>query len=81
MNNAHNPSSPKKSANLSVNSDLLSQAKKLGINISSLLETSLSQEVQRLKTQAWLQENKEAIQAYNEDIDSHGAFGDEIRAF
>ncbi len=42
---------------------------------------SLAQEVQRLKTQTWLKENESAIQAYNEDVDSHGAFGDTLRGF
>ena len=81
MTYAHNLDAPKKATNLSINSDLLTQAKKLGINISSFLETSLAQEVQRLKTQAWLKENESAIRAYNEDVESHGAFGDSLRAF
>ena len=65
MNNAYDVGAPKKAANLSVNSDLLAQAKKLGINISAVLEHSLADKVKMLKAEAWKRENKEAIEEYN----------------
>lgn len=42
-------SAPKKPTNLTVNSDLLAQAKALGINLSQVLEQSLTQEVKKRK--------------------------------
>lgn len=81
MRYAHDPSAPRKAANLSVNSDLLLQAKQLGINLSSLFESTLAVEVQKLKSQAWLEENQKTIQAYNQSVDAHGTFGDNLRGF
>lgn len=72
---------PKKSANLSVNSDLLAQAKKLGINLSAVLEQSLAQKVKELKAQAWIEENRNAIARYNQDVEEHGVFSDGTRSF
>ena len=81
MSHAYDLSAPKKSTNLSINSDLLSQAKALGLNLSSVLERSLAHEVQTLKTQAWLEENEAAIDAYNDDVEANGTFGDGVRGF
>jgi antitoxin CcdA len=79
--NTYNLDAPKKSANLSVNSDLLAQAKQLGINLSAVLEQSLAQRVKELKAQAWLEENQSAIDTYNQDVESQGVFSDGLRSF
>ena len=81
MNSAYNLAAPKKATNLSVNSDLLSQAKALGINISAVLEQSLAEHVKKLKAQAWVRENQSAIQAYNKHVEQHGTFGEDLRSF
>ncbi|MCE7869320.1 acetoacetyl-CoA synthase [bacterium CPR1] len=81
MRNAYNPSAPKKATNLTVNSDLLSQARALGINISAVLEQSLAEKVRKLKAEAWLRENQKAIQAYNQEVDQNGTFGEDSRSF
>lgn len=81
MPNTYNIAAPKKATNLTVNSDLLSQAKELGINISAVLELSLAQRVKQLKADIWLEENQEAIKAYNQDVDDNGVFSDELRGF
>nr|WP_318024162.1 type II toxin-antitoxin system CcdA family antitoxin [Ghiorsea bivora] len=72
---------PKKAANLSLNSDLLAQAKALNINISSTVEKSLAEEVRKHKEAAWLKENKEAIEEQNRFIKKHGLFSDKYRVF
>lgn len=81
MSNLYNLSAPKKSANLSVNSDLLAQAKKLGINLSAVLEQSLAQKVKELEAQAWLEENRDTITRYNREVEEHGVFSDGTRSF
>ena len=81
MSNTYDHSAPKKATNLTVNSDLLSQAKALGINISAVLEQSLAEQVKKLKAAAWVRENESAIQAYNQDVEHNGTFGDDSRAF
>lgn len=72
---------PKKSANLTVNSDLLKKAKEYGVNLSAVLETALIEQVKKSKGEKWLEENKESIQAYNEHVDKNGMFSDDLRSF
>lgn len=77
----YNPNAPKKSANLSINSDLILQAKALKINLSKLLEENLAITIAAQKEQIWLQENKDAIESYNEHVSQKGIFSDRLRRF
>ena len=71
---------PKRAANVTVNADLLRRARELNVNLSQVLETALV-DVVRLKARAsWQAENREAIEAYNRHVESHGCFGDGLRA-
>lgn len=72
---------PKKPANLTLNSDLLRKAKDLDINLSAALEGALEDIVRRRLSEQWLAENREAISAYNDHVDSHGVFSDGVRGF
>lgn len=65
-------SAPKKATNLSINSDLLRQAKELHINLSQTVEAHLANLVREAKQQQWLAENAEAIAAYNERVEQDG---------
>ena len=56
-----NPSGPKKPANLSINAELLQQAKELNINLSQTLEQHLAEIVRQARREQWLSENKEAL--------------------
>lgn len=76
-----NPSAPKKSANLSINADLLQQAKQLNINLSQTLEQHLSEIVRQAQREQWRAENKDALDEYNRRIESCGVFGDGLRRF
>jgi len=73
--------SPKRPTNLTVNSDLLNQAKSLNINISAVLETALADIVRQKKQSVWKQENAESIENYNNHIGSFGVFSDAVRTF
>ena len=75
------PTAPKKSANLSVNSDLLRQAKEEHINLSQTLENSLAEALRNIKRRKWLQNNKEALDEYNSFVEKHGVFSDTLRCF
>ena len=75
------PQAPKKAANLSVNGDLLARAREHNINLSSTLERALAAALRQKKRERWLAENKDAIGAYNEHVEKHGAFGDVLRSF
>jgi antitoxin CcdA len=54
---------PKRATNLSLNSDLLKQAKDIGINISQFVERALGDQVKRYKEAQWLRENESAYLA------------------
>jgi antitoxin CcdA len=77
----YNPNAPKKSTNLSINSDLIQQAKALKINLSKLLEEKLAQSIAAQKEALWLQDNKDAIEEYNERVTINGTFSDRLRRF
>jgi antitoxin CcdA len=81
MQTVFNPQAPKKPANVSVNSDLLAQAKALKINLSATLELALSDLVNERQREIWKQENKGAIEAYNQLVEEHGTFGQDLRDF
>ena len=81
MLSAYNTLAPKKAANLSINADLLTKAKELDINLSATLEQALIDVLKKNLRVEWLVENQAAIEAYNEHVEEHGAFSDELRTF
>jgi len=74
-------SAPKKPTNLSINSDLLQQAKEHHINLSQTLEIRLAEILRDEKRRNWLEENREAVEEYNQRIETHGVFSDGLRQF
>ncbi|MBY0579643.1 MAG: type II toxin-antitoxin system CcdA family antitoxin [Burkholderiales bacterium] len=50
----YDPAAPKKSANLSVNADLLNQARALDINLSQMLEKHLAETIRQARRAEWL---------------------------
>lgn len=79
--NFFNASAPKKNTNLSINSDLLQQAKDHHINLSQALELRLAEILREEKRRDWLVQNKEAIEEYNRRIETRGVFSDGLRQF
>ncbi len=77
----YNPHAPKRATNLSVNGDLLSKAKALDINLSATLEQALAEALKKKQREQWLTENRKAINAYNEHVEAHGVFSDDLRSF
>jgi antitoxin CcdA len=78
MSHIYSTNAPKKATNLSVNSDLLRQAKEYGINLSATFEKSLEEMVRKEKEKRWLEENKEAIEENNRRIAERGTFAQMI---
>lgn len=74
-------STPKKPTNVSINSDLLQQAKEHRINLSQTLELRLVEILRDEKRRNWLEENREAVEEYNQRIEMHGVFSDGLRQF
>jgi antitoxin CcdA len=74
-------SASKRATNVSIRSDMLDAARAAGVNLSATLERALAEELASVKRAQWREENREAIAAYNEHVDGHGAFSDGIRSF
>jgi len=70
----------RKPTNLSLQENLVAEAKALGLNVSQIAETALAAAVREAKAAAWLAENREAIEAYNRHVEQHGMFIDDIRS-
>jgi antitoxin CcdA len=73
--------SGKKAVNVSISADLLQAARASGINLSGTLEAAVAHELRLLRRREWLQQNAEAIEAYNQMVQEHGAFSDALRTF
>jgi antitoxin CcdA len=81
MNYAYNTQAPKKPTNVSINSDLLQKAKDLKINLSATLELALAEQLRNQQRVEWLRENANAIQTYNQFVETNGTFSDSVRKF
>ncbi len=71
----------KQSANLSIRSDLLKQAKQNKINLSKTLEDRLEQILSERDREEWLKNNRDAIAAANDYVDRKGLWSEELRQF
>jgi antitoxin CcdA len=71
----------RKPTKLSVNSDLLEKARELGVDLTRTLEEALVLEVHRRQREAWLVENREAIETYNEIVVRNGVLSTGLRGF
>lgn len=81
MNAVFDPKAPKRACNVSINEDLLRQARELGINLSQTLESRLEVLVHEAKAQAWYEENKAAIEARHQWVEQNGLLSDHFRMF
>jgi len=81
MTKRYDKTAKKKATTLSINSDLLRQVKELNINISATLQDALEEKLVLEKTIRWQEENKEAIEQYNENVKNNGVFSDGMRTF
>jgi antitoxin CcdA len=70
-----------RATNVSVRSDLLADAQEAGIDLSAVLEKALIAELAGAKRKKWHEENREAVDAYNEHVAKHGVFSDGVRFF
>jgi antitoxin CcdA len=71
-----------------VDADALAAAREAGVDLSELLNRALRRHLPKQnaadREQAahqWYRENKEAVDAYNEMIETHGLFSDGVRTF
>jgi len=76
-----NAKARRKPANLTINAELLHSARVHKINLSATLEKALVEELRTRQAERWMEDNREAIAAYNADVEKQGVFSDEVRAF
>lgn len=62
----------RRATNVTLPESLLRQARELQINISQACERGLAAEVERTKAQRWLEENRAAMDAWNDYVEQHG---------
>jgi antitoxin CcdA len=71
----------KRATNVTIDPNLLAEARELNINLSATLEASLREAVSAQKAAQWLEENRHALLAYNAWIDQNGLPLAEYRQF
>ncbi len=79
MSHAYNRAAPKKPTNLSINSDLLTKARNLKLNLSATLESALESEIRKAERNQWVKTNKKAIDASNRLAEQNGLFSSSYR--
>jgi antitoxin CcdA len=75
----YDKNAPKKPVNLSVNVDLLRQAKELGINLSACMEGELARLVAAERRKQLQNAMQEATEIWSAFRDRHGSAIDEFR--
>jgi antitoxin CcdA len=71
----------KKATNLTLTSEVLEEAKKLGINISKVCDAFLESLVKQEKERRWKLDNADFISAYNQITEDEGLPLDQWRSF
>jgi antitoxin CcdA len=69
--------STKRTVNLSIDGDLLDEARRINVDLSETLERKLRDVVKTAREQRWLQDNAEAIAQYNRRVAEEGLLSDE----
>jgi antitoxin CcdA len=75
------PKPRKRAVNLSIDADLLEEAKAAGTNLSSVLEKALVAELEENRLQRMRTEHRSAIEAHNQFVEKNGLLSDEWRKF
>jgi antitoxin CcdA len=67
----------KRAVNLFVDAELLDEARRMQINVSETLERRLRMIVRGEQEKRWLEQNRAAIDAYNQRVATHGLLADD----
>lgn len=71
----------KQAVNLRIDKALIEQAKGMRINLSQVLEASLAEILRRKRQELWMADNRDAIEAYNQRVETRGVFSRGLRRF
>ena len=69
----------KQSTNVSIDAEILAEAKAMGINLSQTLEAELRALVQEERNSKFQEEHREAIESYNQFIAKNGIWSEKYR--
>jgi antitoxin CcdA len=72
---------PRRGVDLSVDANLLHEARESHLNLSTNLERALVEQLRRSRVERWLVDNRDAIVAYNALVHQRGVFADALRTF
>lgn len=81
MNKPSQFTAPRRPTNVSLPSDMVDEAKRLGINVSQACETGLQEQVRKALGEEWKRENRQAIESWNKWATENGMPYDENRQF
>jgi antitoxin CcdA len=70
--NAKNPAGQRRATNVTLDAALLTEAKKLQINVSKAAESGLAQAVAERHRALWLEANRAALDSSNAYTEQHG---------
>ncbi len=70
----------KKAVNVSLDAQLLAEAKEFGTNLSALLEAAVIEQHREKRNAKWKKENQAAIDGWNNLIDEDGLWIEKYRA-
>ena len=73
--------SVRKPVNLSLDTELIAEAKALDLNLSRAVEDALRERVREEKARRWRDENSEAIRLSNGELERNGLWSDGYRLF
>jgi antitoxin CcdA len=66
------PPGRKKAVNVSIDAELVTEAKMLGSNLSAVLEDALKRDISEKRWQKWRIDNRKAIAASNAELEKNG---------
>ena len=76
------PASGTSSVTLSIEADLLEQARQVGIDLAVVVDCALRSEIaRRRRWQQWRTGNRAAIEASNAELERHGLWADDYRTW
>jgi antitoxin CcdA len=70
---------PKRAANVSIDAEILAEAKAMKINLSQTLEEELRKRVQDERVRRFQEEHREAFESYNRFIEKNGIWSKKYR--
>lgn len=79
--NAQGKRPPKRRTNVSIDAELLTQARDVGINLSATLESKLAELLKAERERRWIEENRAGFEAANRLLETHGLWSDGRRLF